>query len=268
MHAPAAVLTSHVLDMATGRPGRNMRIKLWRLDEGGALQIADVTTNADGRCDAPLLMRDTAQTGTYRLDFMVGDYHAQQDGYLDVVPIEFHIAELDGHYHVPLVLSPYGYSTYRGVPPAHQPRDGGDWHVTSPAGNPVGQVESAAAPGSGAAGMTTHAIDMARGCGADGLVVDVLRVDEDGAVVKTVNQCCTTAEGRTSQWLVPAGELEAGLYELVFRLGDYFSNAGFGVGSAPFFTMARIRLRVTDPQSHHHVPLLAAPWGYTTYRGS
>lgn len=112
-------LTTHVLDTASGAPAADLVIELWRLD-GSETMIASVTTNADGRVDAPLLADGSFKTGTYELRFHAGDYlrangHVlPEPAFLDVVPIRFGIAAPDQHYHVPLLLSPYGYSTYRG----------------------------------------------------------------------------------------------------------------------------------------------------------
>ena len=266
LHAPSAVLTSHVLDMSTGTPASGMRIMLFQIDAVNARRLAEVTTNADGRCDAPLLTSDTVRAGAYRLEFDVGGYVGGHGGFFGVVPIDFQIADVAGHYHVPLVLAPWGYSTYRGAPPARPPNDGGQWNarLSDPGKDSV--AEPAPAPGAALPGMTTHAIDVARGCGAGGLSVDVMKLDAGGRA--ELRSCVTTPEGRTPEWLVPPGGLETGPYELVFQLGDYFRRAGFGVGATPFFHVARVRIQVSDPDAHIHIPLLAAPWGYTTYRGS
>ncbi len=268
LHAPSAVLTSHVLDMGTGMPGRGIPITLLKVEPESAHVLAKVVTNADGRCDAPLLTTDTVEAGAYRLEFDVGAYHGDQSGFFGTVPIEFQISDVSGHYHVPLVLAPWGYSTYRGAPPARPPNDGGHWNCDLGKTDDAGNQTPAAPPGSAPPGMTTHVIDIARGGGAGGLAVDVVRFGEDGGSTQQLRTCHTTPEGRTSEWLVPAGGLEAGDYELVFHLGDYFAGAGFGVGPNPFFSVARVRFRVSDPGVHHHIPILAAPWGYTTYRGS
>lgn len=112
-------LTTHVLDTALGRPAKAVRVELYRLTQERTL-LVDTATNDDGRCDAPLLDLDAFQTGTYELIFHAGDYFRTQGQaitdppFLDVVVIRFGIAEADSHYHVPLLLSPYGYSTYRG----------------------------------------------------------------------------------------------------------------------------------------------------------
>ncbi len=111
-------LTTHVLDIATGRPAPGLRIRLTALDSGAVL--GEFTTNADGRLDAPALAGDAVTPGRYELLFFVGDYFraagTTQDGpaFLDEVPIRFGIADAGQHYHVPLLVSPWAYSTYRG----------------------------------------------------------------------------------------------------------------------------------------------------------
>ena len=117
-------LTTHVLDTAQGRPGRGIRVDLYRLGEGPDLVapelLASATTNDDGRCDEPLLSGAAFETGRYELVFHAGAYFdglglaAEPPRFLDEIVIRFGIAEPGQHYHVPLLLSPYGYSTYRG----------------------------------------------------------------------------------------------------------------------------------------------------------
>jgi 5-hydroxyisourate hydrolase len=110
-------LTTHVLDTASGRPAAGVRVVLRRDSE--AAVVAEGTTNADGRLDKPLLDGAAFRTGRYELTFYVGDYFRKSGtplsdpAFLDVIPLRFAIAE-DAHYHVPLLVSPYGYSTYRG----------------------------------------------------------------------------------------------------------------------------------------------------------
>jgi 5-hydroxyisourate hydrolase len=111
-------LTTHVLDIANGRPGAGIRVDLFRPGQHDA--INSTVTNADGRCADPLLEGETFIPGEYELVFHAGDYFnlkGQEDGkyrFLDRIVIRFGINDQDQHYHVPLLLSPYGYSTYRG----------------------------------------------------------------------------------------------------------------------------------------------------------
>ncbi len=113
-------LTTHVLDLTTGTPARGLALELWRLDGATPAILKSATTNDDGRVDAPLLDGDECAAGIYELRFMAGDYLKGKNGalpeplFLDVVPIRFGIADTDRHYHVPLLLSAFGYSTYRG----------------------------------------------------------------------------------------------------------------------------------------------------------
>lgn len=105
-------LTTHVLDTARGCPAAGMVIELHRIDGADRAALARVTTNADGRTDGPILPEDRFATGTYELTFHVGDWLGARR-FLDIVPIRFTMDEA-AHYHVPLLVSPYGYSTYRG----------------------------------------------------------------------------------------------------------------------------------------------------------
>lgn len=112
-------LTTHVLDTATGKPAAGLSIALFHLNGDARTHLKTVVTNADGRCDAPLLAGAEFRTGEYELVFAAGDYLRRQGAklpepaFLDSVPIRFGMAE-PVHYHVPLLVSPYGYSTYRG----------------------------------------------------------------------------------------------------------------------------------------------------------
>lgn len=111
-------LTTHVLDTANGRPAEGMRIELYRLDPERRL-IAETATNHDGRTDKPILPETEFRTGEYELVFHVGawldgiGHQAAKPRFLDQVPLRFGMSEQD-HYHVPLLISPYGFSTYRG----------------------------------------------------------------------------------------------------------------------------------------------------------
>lgn len=116
----AGKLTTHVLDTALGRPAAELKIDLFEIIDDRRIFIKTVITNNDGRCDAPLLKGDAFKEGTFELLFYAGDY-LQRIGdtqseplFLNIIPIRFGINEHDSHYHVPLLLSPFGYSTYRG----------------------------------------------------------------------------------------------------------------------------------------------------------
>jgi 5-hydroxyisourate hydrolase len=104
-------LTTHVLDTARGRPAAGVRIDLLRVADGELLRTT--TTNADGRTDEPLLGEGELQATEYELVFAVGDYFGER-AFLDRVPVRFSIADPEAHYHVPLLVSPWSYSTYRG----------------------------------------------------------------------------------------------------------------------------------------------------------
>lgn len=114
-------LTTHILDTANGTPAKGMRLRLFRIASGGAETLLLATkTNADGRVDAPLLADKDFKAGTYRIEFEAGKYFRRLGGelpkfpFFDVIQIHFGISDADSHYHVPLLVSPYGYSTYRG----------------------------------------------------------------------------------------------------------------------------------------------------------
>ena len=113
-----AQLTTHVLDTANGKPGNGIRISLFSMD-GERELLATAITNDDGRTDSPLLDANTFEVGTYEIEFAVGEYFANlglelaNPPFLDNVVIRVSLAE-DGHYHVPLLVSPWSYSTYRG----------------------------------------------------------------------------------------------------------------------------------------------------------
>ncbi len=112
-------LTTHVLDTARGTPAGGVAVSLYRLQAASEL-IAEAATNADGRLDAPLLDGEAFITGTYELLFRAGDYfraagiELPNPPFVDEVVLRFGIADADAHYHVPLLVSPWSYSTYRG----------------------------------------------------------------------------------------------------------------------------------------------------------
>jgi hydroxyisourate hydrolase len=116
-----AGVTTHVLDVTSGWPAEGVRVELYELADGSERKlIADVTTNADGRTDEPLMRADQARAGRFELVFHAGDYFRRRRSeladppFLDLIPIRFGVADPQAHYHVPLIVSPWSYSTYRG----------------------------------------------------------------------------------------------------------------------------------------------------------
>jgi 5-hydroxyisourate hydrolase len=115
-----ARLSTHVLDTARGAPAAGVRIDVHLVRDGARHRIASATTNADGRTDAPLLSGERLETGAYELTFHAGEYFRRigvaltSPPFLDEVVIRVGLADAAGSYHVPLLLAPYGYSTYRG----------------------------------------------------------------------------------------------------------------------------------------------------------
>lgn len=112
-----AGLTTHVLDTSREGPAEGVDVTLYRLDDGDREEVTAATTNHDGRVDDPLLDEDEIAAGTYELVFNVGPYYREsptESSFLDEVPVRFLIDDPTEHYHVPLLLSPGGYTTYRG----------------------------------------------------------------------------------------------------------------------------------------------------------
>lgn len=113
-------LTTHILDTALGKPAPGVQLELYEVDAEGLNHIVSLKSNEDGRTDVPLLSAENFQVGVYELQFFMGPYfraagHELDDPmFLDTVHIRFSIASMDQHYHVPLLVSPWAYSTYRG----------------------------------------------------------------------------------------------------------------------------------------------------------
>ncbi|MFQ5565003.1 MAG: hydroxyisourate hydrolase [Paracoccaceae bacterium] len=113
-------LTTHVLDTAIGRPAAGVRVELHRIEGDSRWLVAEAVTNVDGRCDGPIVEGAAFATGIYELTFHAGAYFdtlgldLPEPKFLDQVPIRFGIADAHAHYHVPLLISPFGCSTYRG----------------------------------------------------------------------------------------------------------------------------------------------------------
>jgi 5-hydroxyisourate hydrolase len=110
-----AGLTTHVLDTANGKPAANVRLELYKLENDSRTLIKTTLTNTDGRTDEPLIARGSLEVGRYEIVFFVGGYFGLSgERFLETVPIRFGIADTAAHYHVPLLVSPWSYSTYRG----------------------------------------------------------------------------------------------------------------------------------------------------------
>jgi hydroxyisourate hydrolase len=112
-------LTTHVLDLAAGRPAAGLAVRLHRIEpDGTRAPVAEAVTNEDGRLDQPIVSGASFAPGLYELEFHAGAYLRGRDAgdppFLDVIPIRFGVGDPDAHVHVPLLLSPFGYSTYRG----------------------------------------------------------------------------------------------------------------------------------------------------------
>jgi 5-hydroxyisourate hydrolase len=114
----AAKLTTHVLDTANGRPANGVPVALWRIDFADRILLKKTVTNSDGRTDEPLLDENEFKVGQYEIIFHVGNYFGKKSGaqisFLDEIPVRFAISDPHASYHVPLLVSPWAYSTYRG----------------------------------------------------------------------------------------------------------------------------------------------------------
>ena len=117
-----SALTTHVLDTAKGVPAAGMKVELWSHGNGESKLLKSAITNSDGRLDEPALDGHSFIAGSYELRFYAGDYfnsnsaHPDKNGaaFLDIIPICFGVSDTGSHYHVPLLVSPFSYSTYRG----------------------------------------------------------------------------------------------------------------------------------------------------------
>ncbi|MFS4582239.1 hydroxyisourate hydrolase [Phaeobacter sp. C3_T13_0] len=114
--------------------------------------------------------------------------------------------------------------------------------------------------------LTTHVLDTARGCPAEGLPIHLYRLDATGRTELAVMQ--TNSDGRTNSPILPKSDFATGLYELVFKAGDYLRTSGQAAEGLLFLDEVPIRFGITDASAHYHVPLLLSPFGYSTYRGS
>ena len=116
--------------------------------------------------------------------------------------------------------------------------------------------------------LTTHVLDTAQGRPAAGLTIEIWRLDPAGDDRHLLRSTRTNADGRTDGPLLSDDELTSGVYELVFAVGPYFADQGLMTGDPPFLDRVPVRFGIADPTAHYHVPLLASPWAYSTYRGS
>jgi 2-oxo-4-hydroxy-4-carboxy-5-ureidoimidazoline decarboxylase len=119
----------------------------------------------------------------------------------------------------------------------------------------------------GARTLTTHVLDITRGCPAAGVRVDLSTLDPDGRL-RLIRTMRTTADGRTDAPLLEGDEMGVGRYEIAFHVGDYFREVKVALADPPYLDVVPVRFAVADPQAHYHVPLLVSPWSYATYRGS
>ena len=119
-----------------------------------------------------------------------------------------------------------------------------------------------------AGGLTTHVLDTARGCPAANIAIELWRLNPAGGGCQLLKTVSTNADGRTDEPLLVSDEVVAGIYELVFAVGEYFAAEMGTLGSFPFLDRVPVRFGIADPTAHYHVPLLVSPWAYSTYRGS
>lgn len=118
----------------------------------------------------------------------------------------------------------------------------------------------------GSPGLTTHVLDTVSGKPAEGVKIDFSVLE--GAAYRLIRTVHTNADGRNGEPLLTPETMKAGQYELVFYVAEYFTKQGAVLPNPPFLDKAVIQFGMADAASHYHVPLLASPWSYTTYRGS
>jgi 5-hydroxyisourate hydrolase len=114
--------------------------------------------------------------------------------------------------------------------------------------------------------LSTHVLDTMRGVPAEGITIDLHRVDESGRW--HIKRDATNSDGRTAAPLLSGDSMDPGVYELTFYAGEYFRGLGVPVSNPPFLDEVVIRFGLADPNGNYHVPLLMSPYGYSTYRGS
>ena len=116
--------------------------------------------------------------------------------------------------------------------------------------------------------LTTHVLDTAHGRPAAGMAIELWRLESTSGERTLLASTHTNGDGRTDAPLLTEGAMAAGVYELVFAAGEYFAALGTPTADPPFLDRVPVRFGIADPTAHYHVPLLASPWAYSTYRGS
>ena len=116
--------------------------------------------------------------------------------------------------------------------------------------------------------LTTHVLDIAQGSPAHNIAIELWRLNPETGQHTLLKRTRTNRDGRTDAPLLVDDELLAGVYELVFAVGDYFSTQAIDMPTLPFLDRVPVRFGIADPTAHYHVPLLTSPWAYSTYRGS
>ena len=118
--------------------------------------------------------------------------------------------------------------------------------------------------------LTTHVLDVVNGRPAGALRIELWRIEpgEEGEQRTRLHSQLTNEDGRTAEPMLSGAEMSAGIYELVFFVGQYFADLGAANAAIPFLDRVPIRFGISDANAHYHVPLLASPWAYSTYRGS
>jgi 5-hydroxyisourate hydrolase len=125
---------------------------------------------------------------------------------------------------------------------------------------------SKTASAAGSPGLTTHVLDTASGKPGEGIKIEFSVLE--GETYKLITTVTTNADGRNAQPLLTPENMKAGKYQLVFYIGEYFTKQGTVLPNPPFLEKAVIQFGMADATAHYHVPILASPWSYTTYRGS
>ncbi|MGK7943861.1 MAG: hydroxyisourate hydrolase [Microcystaceae cyanobacterium] len=116
--------------------------------------------------------------------------------------------------------------------------------------------------------LTTHVLDTAHGCPASEMYLELWLIDQRSDTKTLLKTTKTNQDGRTDEPLLKNEEIEVGIYEIIFDVGEYFGQKNKDLPNPPFLTLVPIRFSMADVSAHYHVPLLTSPWAYSTYRGS